>query len=340
MLLCFIICLIYRRRLHETPDLQASFLPFESLKGFFTEQSDDKGMRVKLTIYRIAFLWIAALIIVAQGGRGGCWRVAPKGGDAAGAAAAETQSETQHPDRISGALPPALVEALNDDVISRNFHFSNLRVDLSKDSDDDSPAESLTRTPEPFSVYSHLWLATIFVSPMGGRRGAAVHLYVCCHLHNVQVIQRRVPSAASAASGATRVPGPPPQHRSAASSVTPGRWLDRSSASESTPRAGSSGLAARASPVTASAAVPVASESGVTAVEVQHRLARASRHMQKLGGVTKDTVIALVSKVRRDEMEIDAVIAGIAEWRDEEGQLLVPEGAAVDVVGYLVQLEC
>ena len=77
-------------------------------------------------------------------------------------------------------------------------------------------------------------------------------------------------------------------------------------------------------------------------MEVQHRLARASRHMQKLGGVTKDTlaVIALVSKVRRDEIEIDAVIAGIAEWRDEEGQLLVPEGAAVDVVGYLVQLEC
>ena len=168
MLLCFIICLIYRRRLHETPDLQASFLPFESLKleGFFTEQSDDKGMRVKLTIYRIAFLWIVALIIVAQGGRGaaGGWRqrmVMPP-----------ALHLRLHRRSLRHSTPTGLTERCQRLSLK---HFSNLRVDVSKDSDDDS--ESLTRTPEPFSVYSHLWLATIFVSPLGGGGGgAAVHL--------------------------------------------------------------------------------------------------------------------------------------------------------------------
>ena len=80
--------------LRDTPDLQTPFLPFEPLKVFFTVLSE-KGARVKLTASRVAFLLIVALIVVAQGSKGSCAKVARKG-DEAEAALRLPAAETQH----------------------------------------------------------------------------------------------------------------------------------------------------------------------------------------------------------------------------------------------------
>ena len=147
-----------------TADLQAGFQSFDPFRDFFTEITTEKGERVKLTPQRVAFLWIVVLIVVVQRGKGSCPRVKRKtdSDDAADEpeAASLPASETQHPDSMNRSLPADLVAALNREDCSSEFHFADVRVDLTRDEDlevDDS-------TREAFALYKHLWLATLGVS--------------------------------------------------------------------------------------------------------------------------------------------------------------------------------
>lgn len=297
------------------------------MRSFFVDQHG----RTRFSSQRIAFQWAALLIVVSQGGKGNCIKVAGggEGGKAALAVVREERqkqtAEAQHPESMSGLLPAALSDALNASLTS-HFHFS--------DSEPSGDGGAL----KPFVYYKHLFVAILLVSNDDGLCSACLYtssmrtVFFRVNFLAQSLDRRMQPEISTAGPRLGSDPSPPGAARQS------GRLAQAASASDSaevTPHAANF----NAGPLPAAAAgVPAcsASSSG-TAADVQRQLLRLAAIMGEQ--ITEADVVTVLDRVQRNSSAVDAVIAGVSEWIDPSGTLLVPVAMQTAAKRFLAMLD-
>lgn len=126
-----------------------------------------KDGKLKVTASKLAALFVALLIVVAQGGKGKCSKMSMQKGTQVPVSGSDVtdKAEIQHPESMSGALPKGLLAVLNsteDFVIPKR---SSTDSDAIGGDDEIAPIGGAADVKEKrFLVYSHLFCATFNVS--------------------------------------------------------------------------------------------------------------------------------------------------------------------------------
>ena len=120
---------------------------------------------VRFTLSRIVQQMITILIVVVQGGKGACSKLAPRAAedDAPAASTSATRAEEQHPQSMSGLLPRSLIAAL-----ARETFPAAADVNLT--------GEALEE-PTTITQYQHLFAATSNVS-VSARDAAVLAFFI------------------------------------------------------------------------------------------------------------------------------------------------------------------